>query len=264
MFSNSKVNRPTGVQETVIDKAVAEAASRQALAPSAAAPPLVAKSLSTVQPRMLIGAPQKTGVHMRAPAPVLESKSYPEADAFAHAETERRLRLGGFYSVPHGTMSLYPIKEFRHTPHLGDAQWKMQMPVVPESMYPRTKASAVAQEGQAIQGDVASRMLRQDRVLVEQHPNTPNPNFYAQHPSTVLTPDDGNSRLVSTPKHRYPSNLEYGQRPPSMTNTKIDVTRGAKNGVSAVQRLMNGNSAERVAPSPSNPAPKHAMVAPAQ
>lgn len=259
--NTTKPLRPTGTQETVVEQAVKEASARQELAPSAAAPPLVVKSLNGASKRMLIGAPRNPGVHMRAPPPVLETKQYPEADAFAHAQTERKLRVGGFYDVPHGTETIFPIKQFRHMPYLGDAQWKMLMPQVPQSLRPSSNSSNTIAQPQTIPGNVQSRTLRQDRVNVAQFEDPCTGGECPKHPAYHMTPDDGNSRLVSTPKHFYPNNLEYGQRPPHLVHSPVDTSKGAKNGLQAIDRLMmrgSGNASH--SSGPTNPPQKHAFA----
>lgn len=135
--SSSPLPRPTGTQPTVIDQEVDLAAERQRLAPSAAAPPLLVNS-------MRVGAPvPNNGVHLRESPVVKNVPSYPEADAFARDETQRRLQIGGFYDTPHGTEILYAVPNAGPKAYLGKSEWEPLLPQVPVGLRTELHASGL-------------------------------------------------------------------------------------------------------------------------
>ena len=132
MASSSKldVNR----MATVIDKEVAVAAMAQGLAPAGAVPPLMLSTLGApIKPSMLIGGPTLPGHHQRASALIKPMAPTPEADAFARAEITKRLKVGGFHDSPGDTHPIFAVPD-HSKPYLGESDWTMHMPQVPQNM----------------------------------------------------------------------------------------------------------------------------------
>jgi hypothetical protein len=136
MYSNSPVRRQQGVQETVYDREVALAAQAQGNAPAAAAPPLLVKALEPIKNSILVGAPVPDDHHARAPAPQVEARKFPEADAFATAEIARRVKAGGFYDT--GANGMQQIAAIKGEPfaYLGSDKWSLYAPQVPPGLRP--------------------------------------------------------------------------------------------------------------------------------
>lgn len=191
-MNNSPLQRPTGTQPTVYDQEVDLAAERQQLAPSAAAPPLLVKSLEPVNSRMLVGAPMPNGVHQRASPAVKVVPSYPEADAFARNETQRRLQLGGFYDTPHGTEILYAVPNATPTAYHGQSEWQPRLPQVPVGMRTEMHAAGLSFERsppmqtnnasqQQMAGNTNSRVAAGNANQSNKVPNMTAANMLAQN-----------------------------------------------------------------------------------
>ncbi len=112
--------------ETVLDREVALAAKAQGLAPAVPASaqiPRLPPLLKTV------GVPS----HAARASPLLkEMPPTPAADAFAKAETARRVKQGGFVGVDSGS-AIFAIPE-QPMAYLGDDKWTVQKAQVPQDM----------------------------------------------------------------------------------------------------------------------------------
>lgn len=234
MYSKSPLNRPTGVQETVIDQEVARASVAQGLAPAAGAPPLLVKSLEPLAYSMLVGAPVLPNHHQRAVQPVLESKQYPESVAFSESEVRRRLNAGGFVDTPVGTMAVFAIPQFEPTAYLGEnrfARESLQNPMSSLRTEMHKSGMQFAANGGRVgnSGNSSSVMPSKHGVIPESGSETrlrangavdvvaaniANVSGAPMYPTELAmkrTPDRGNSRLVGVPSPHEPMVERVGQ-----------------------------------------------------